>query len=83
MWLKVEQAAELLSCSKKHIVRMVDSGRLEFIDIGLGTAKRELRVKLPESQMVTQQQPPSRKRKPIRTRFTEIGFLQETSRTPK
>lgn len=60
-WLSIQQAATELNCSVKHIGRMVDAGKLEYIDIGLGTQKK-IRVKLPEPQTTAPEKTNSRRR---------------------
>ncbi len=47
-YLTIRQTAEALQCSQKHIRRMLDSGRLEFVNIGT-VARKMIRIKMPEA----------------------------------
>ena len=47
MFLTIESAAKAMQCNKTTVRRMVNSGLLEYIEIGVGDRK-SIRVKLPE-----------------------------------
>jgi excisionase family DNA binding protein len=61
-FLTIREAAEALRCSQKHIRRLLDSGRLEFVDIGTA-AKKMIRVKLPEAKAIETKTEEAKRRK--------------------
>jgi excisionase family DNA binding protein len=48
----IKDAAQQLSCSERHVGRMIAAGKLETVDIGLGQQK-VLRVRLPDTSTPT------------------------------
>lgn len=67
--LTVIEAAELLNCSRRHVGRMIELGRLKATDIGLASRKeyrisrQDIFALLDEKQPV--KKPKRRRRKPI------------------
>lgn len=66
--LTVDQVAEMLTCSRRHVGRMIEAGRLPATDIGLGTRK-EWRIALEAVETLQNgtapiKQPKRKRRKP-------------------
>lgn len=47
MFLTIKEAATSMSCSTRTVKRMLSSGDLQFIEVGVGSRK-SIRVKLPD-----------------------------------
>ncbi len=63
-WHTIDQAATALSCSTRHIKRMIQAGKLQYQDIGLGRQKI-LRVLFPSAEQALRTTAPKKRRRNV------------------
>ena len=80
MYLKVKEAAEVLRCSTATIRRMIEQGKIDYIELGSGVRK-SVRVILPEPQAAKPVEPEPKRARVARPKRYEGTILSRPQRT--